>query len=156
MFTCGGPIQTSSRKVRVSRTPVSASFIEMLRAQVGNASTDHADLERCARDWSWSALYAQQDGRAALPDVVVRPDTDEEVAATLRAASEHGVPVVPRGGGSGVMGACVPLRGGVVIDLGGMDRVIEIDEVSLTATVEAGLNGREFERLLNELSLIHI
>jgi alkyldihydroxyacetonephosphate synthase len=137
----------------VSRTPVSASFIEVLRTLVGNASTDLADLERCARDWSWSALYAQQDGRGALPDVVVRPDTDEEVAATLRAASEHGVPVVPRGGGSGVMGACVPLQGGVVVDLGGMDRVIAIDEVSLTATVEAGLNGREFERLLNERGL---
>ena len=63
------------------------------------------------------------------------------------------MPVVPRGGGSGVMGAAVPYHGGVVIDVGAMDRVIEIDEVSLTATVEAGLNGRDFERLLNERGL---
>jgi len=112
-----------------------------------------AERERCARDWSWPALYAQHDGRAALPDVVMRATGDEEIAATLRVASEHGVPVVPRGGGSGVMGACVPHQGGVVIDLAGMNRVIEIDEVSLTATVEAGLNGREFESLLNERGL---
>ena len=63
------------------------------------------------------------------------------------------MPVVPRGGGSGVMGAAVPYAGGVVVDVSAMDRVIEIDDVSLTATVEAGLNGRAFERLLNERGL---
>ena len=51
------------------------------------------------------------------------------------------------------MGAAVPYAGGVVVDVSAMDRVIEIDEVSLTATVEAGLNGREFERLLNARGL---
>jgi alkyldihydroxyacetonephosphate synthase len=137
----------------VSLSPVSASFIDALRAVPVDASTDMAERERCARDWSWSALYAQRHGYAALPDVVVRAAGDEDVAATLRIASEHGVPVVPRGGGSGVMGACVPDRGGIVIDLAGMNRVVEIDDVSLTATVEAGLNGRELERLLNARGL---
>jgi alkyldihydroxyacetonephosphate synthase len=132
---------------------VSASFIDVLRTAVPNASTEPEELERCSRDWSWAALYAAHDGRAAVPDVVVRATSDEEVAATLRAASEHGVPVVPRGGGSGVMGAAVPHHGGVVVDVSDMNRVIEIDEVSLTATVEAGLNGREFEQLLNERGL---
>ena len=120
---------------------------------MATASTDAAELERCARDWSWSSLYAQQQGRAALPDVVVRATSDEEVATTLRLASEAGVPVVPRGGGSGVMGAAVPYAGGVVVDVSGMDRVVEIDELSLTATVEAGHNGRAFEQLLNERGL---
>jgi alkyldihydroxyacetonephosphate synthase len=83
----------------------------------------------------------------------VRATSDEDVATALRAAAEHGVPVVPRGGGSGVMGAAVPHAGGVVIDVGDMTRVIEIDEHSMTATVEAGLNGREFERLLNDRGL---
>jgi alkyldihydroxyacetonephosphate synthase len=135
------------------RSPVSASFIESLRGVVGTISTEPAELERCARDWSWAALYAQQEGRAPLPDAVAKPRSDEEVAALLRAATEHGVPVVPRGGGSGVMGAAVPYEGGIVVDLSEMDRVIEIDEVSLTATVEAGLNGRAFEALLNERGL---
>ena len=120
---------------------------------MSTASTDAAELERCARDWSWSSLYAQQEGRSPLPDVVVRAESDEQVAATLRLASTEGVPVVPRGGGSGVMGAAVPYAGGVVLDVSAMDRVIEIDDVSLTATVEAGLNGRELERLLNARGL---
>ena len=83
----------------------------------------------------------------------MRATSDEDVAATLRIAAEAGVPVVPRGGGSGVMGAAVPYAGGVVLDVSGMDRVIEIDDESLTATVEAGLNGRAFERLLNARGL---
>ena len=125
----------------------------MLRASVGSVSTDPGELERCARDWSWASLYAQQEGRPALPDAVVLATSDEEVAATLRAASEHGVPVVPRGGGSGVMGAAVPHHGGVVVDVSRMARVIDVDEVSMTATVEAGHNGRELERMLNERGL---
>ena len=137
----------------MTRPTAPAPFIDRLLASVGTASTDAAERERCARDWSWSSLYACQEGNAPLPDVVVRAASDEEVATTLRLASAEGVPVVPRGGGSGVMGAAVPYAGGVVIDVSGMDRVIEIDELSLTATVEAGLNGRAFEQLLNERGL---
>src|SRR3712207_9553535 len=51
------------------------------------------------------------------------------------------------------MGGCVPQHGGAVVDLTSMDRVLEIDEAALTATVEAGLNGGEFERELNARGL---
>jgi alkyldihydroxyacetonephosphate synthase len=129
------------------------SFIDELRAQVGAASTEPEDRAAVARDWSWPSLYAAQQGTLALPDVVVRATSDDEVVATLRLAAGHGVPVVPRGGGSGVMGAAVPYAGGVVIDVSAMDRIVEIDDQSLTATVEAGLNGRAFERALNERGL---
>ncbi len=133
----------------MARIAVSQSFIDSLPA----ASTDADDLTRCARDRSWPSLFAQHEGRPLRPDVVVRPRDDAAVAAVVRLASEHGVPVVPRGGGSGVMGAAVPRFGGVVIDLGAMDRIVEIDSTSLTATVEAGVNGRAFERVLNERGL---
>ena len=129
------------------------TFIDDLRNTVSGTSTDATDRARCARDWSWPSLYAEQQGRPALPDAVVHAAGDEDVAATLRLASEHGVPVVPRGGGSGVMGAAVPHAGGVVVDVSGMDRIVEIDEASLTATVEAGHNGRAFEQALNERGL---
>lgn len=130
-----------------------ASFIDDLRAQVGSASTDADDLARAARDWSWSAMFAEQQNTLTMPDVVVKATSDEEVAAALRLASEHGVPVVPRGGGSGVMGAAVPKVGGMVIDVSGMNDILAVDEASLTATVQAGLNGREFEQRLNERGL---
>ncbi len=137
----------------MASTTLSDSFIDTVRAAAADVSTEPGELARVARDRSWPAVFAEQHGQASLPDAVVRPTSDEEVAATLRAATAHGVAVVPRGGGSGVMGACVPHRGGVVVDLGAMRQVVEIDEVALTATVEAGHNGRELERLLNERGL---
>ena len=137
----------------MSRSAVSGSFIDELRAAVSVVTTDPAERARCARDWSWAALHAAEDGGGPMPDAVVRAAGDDDVAATLRIASAHGVPVVPRGGGSGVMGAAVPYEGGVVLDLGAMCGLVEVDEQALTATVEAGMNGREFERALNERGL---
>jgi FAD/FMN-containing dehydrogenase len=134
----------------VTQPTASASFLDDLSQQVPGASTDAGERARCAKDWSWPALYAEREGNPTLPDVVVRATSDEEVAATLKLATANGVPVVPRGGGSGVMGAAVPYAGGIVVDVSGMDEIVAIDEVSLTATVPAGMNGRECERRLNE------
>ena len=62
--------------------------------------------------------------------MVVRPKTEEDVAEVVRLADEHRVPVVPWGGGSGTQGGCLPIHGGIVIDVAGLDRIIEIDERS--------------------------
>jgi alkyldihydroxyacetonephosphate synthase len=137
----------------VSLTIVSEAFIRALCNAVADVSTDPQERARCARDWSWPSRLAEHEGRLVLPAAVVRPVDDAEVAATLQLASEHGVPIVPRGGGSGVMGAVLPRTGGIVVDLGAMNGLLEIDDAALTATVEAGINGRELERMLNERDL---
>jgi alkyldihydroxyacetonephosphate synthase len=67
------------------------------------------------------------------------------VAAVLAIADAHRTPVVPWGGGSGTQGGCLPVHGGIVIDLTALDAVIEIDEESMTVCVQAGKNGRELE-----------
>ncbi len=86
------------------------------------------------------------------PDVVVRPTTHEEVAAVLTYAVEHHLAVVPFGGGTAVTGGLVARRegfGGVVsLDLVRMKRLLAVDEVSMTATLEPGLRGPEAEALL--------
>ena len=87
------------------------SFIEDLRGRVTDVSTEPDELARTAKDWSWPAKFAEQEGRPALPAAVVRARSDEDVAATVRLAAAAGVPIVPRGGGSGVMGAAVPHAG---------------------------------------------
>ena len=137
----------------MTRPTTPRRFIDELRGLVGTVSTDDADRLRCASDRSWPSLFNEQEGRPSIPDVVVHARSDEDVAATLRLANERHVPVVPRGGGSGVMGAAVPTVGGVVIDISAMNRILAVDEVSLTATVEAGLNGRAFEDALNARGL---
>jgi len=84
------------------------------------------------------------------PDLVVRPGTTEEVAAVLRIASTHGIPVTPRGGATGLCGGCVPFRGGIVLSLERMDRVLEIDADNQMAVTEAGVRLSDFAKAVEE------
>ncbi len=75
----------------------------------------------------------------ALPDVVVLPGSAEEVAAVVRAAADGGVPVIPRGAGTGLAGGAVPEGGGVLVVLTRLDRILSIDPRARLADVEAGV-----------------
>ena len=84
----------------------------------------------------------------ALPLAVVRPGSAEEVRGVLSLANKARLPVVPFGGGTGVMGAAVTLRPGLVLDLKRMDRVLELSEGGLMVRVQAGkVLGRLNEEL---------
>jgi alkyldihydroxyacetonephosphate synthase len=121
----------------------------------GRVLSDPERLDRYTADTYWKALAGRASGRPlGRPDLVVVPDSEESVCATLRVADRHRVPVVPWGGGSGSQGGAVPVEGGIVLDLTGLDRVIEIDETSLTVTAEAGVNGLRLERELNRRGLM--
>jgi alkyldihydroxyacetonephosphate synthase len=128
-----------------------------LAEALGDAAvaTDDERLEEYTADSYWKALAARANGEPlGRPDVVVTPRSDEEVAETLRVANRHSVPVVPWGGGSGSQGGAVPVAGGIVLDLTALDRIVEVDERSLTVTAEAGVNGLRLERELNERGLM--
>ena len=84
------------------------------------------------------------------PDLVVRPGTAEEVAAVLRIADAHRVPVTPRGGATGLCGGCVPVLGGIVLSLERMNKVLEIDADNQMAVTEAGVRLSEFTQAVEE------
>jgi len=92
------------------------------------------------------------DGRGA-PDAVVAPGSRDQVAAALAVCRQEEVAVVPFGGGTSVVGGVEPGRGRfaavVSLDLGRLDRLVALDERSLTATFEAGISGRRAEALLD-------
>jgi glycolate oxidase len=90
---------------------------------------------------------------AREPDLVVRPGSSGEVAAVLRIAHDHGLPVTPRGGATGLCGGCVPVRGGLVLSLERMDRVLEIDADNQMAVTEAGVRLSDFIRTVEENGL---
>lgn len=73
-----------------------------------------------------------------FPDAVVLPGSTEEVQAIVRLAAEEMIPVVPMGGGLVLSGLSVPLRGGIVLDMKRMNRILEVNEHSHYAVVEAG------------------
>src|SRR5437762_5520465 len=72
--------------------------------------------------------------------LVVRPASTEEVAAVVRICAEARLPIVPQGGNTGLVGGAVPSEDGtnIVLALGRMNRIREIDPVNFTMTVEAG------------------
>jgi alkyldihydroxyacetonephosphate synthase len=118
-------------------------------------STAPERLDEYVADTYWPALHAAAAGTPiARPDVVVRPASEEAVAEVVRLADFHRVPVVPWGGGSGTQGGALAIRGGIVIDLRSLDDVIEVDDESMTVTVQAGKNGRELEAELNARGLM--
>jgi alkyldihydroxyacetonephosphate synthase len=91
------------------------------------------------------------------PDAVIRPSSHEEVATLLGWATENRVAVVPFGGGTAVTGGLVARREGftavISLDLSRMNRLLEVDSESMTATLEPGLRGPEAEALLAEHGL---
>jgi len=76
---------------------------------------------------------------AGKPDYVVRPKSTSEVSQILCLANEFEVPVTARGAGTGLAGGAVPVKGGIVLDMSGMSRIIEIDIDNLQVTVEPGV-----------------
>ena len=87
---------------------------------------------------------------AREPDLVVRPATTSEVAAVLRIANTHGIPVTPRGGATGLCGGCVPVFGGVVLSLERMNRVLEVDADNQMAVTEAGVRLSDFTKAVED------
>ena len=108
------------------------------------------DRDSYSRDMWPRALFAVREGKTALhpPDVIVWPETEDEVVKIVRLARRLHVPLVPYGAGSGVAGGAVPLYGGITIDMKRMQRILELDERELTVRAEAGINGERFEREL--------
>lgn len=99
-----------------------------LRELLGDAFvlTEDGPVESLSKDFYWYSpiLKAQlQDKRG---DIAIRPGSQAELRAAISLCVEAGVPVVPRGAGTGNYGQCIPLYGGVVVDLTRLDRILEI------------------------------
>ena len=89
------------------------------------------------------------------PDAVVLPRTTEEVAAAARIAEAHGVPVVPRGSGTGFAGGAVSVLGGVLVVLTRMNAIREIDAVNRVAVVEPGVINLDLQSKLSPHGLVY-
>ena len=106
--------------------------LEQLRKAVGSEHViaEHNDLVIFERDASITG---------SLPDAIVFPADTAEVVRVMRIAQAHGLPVVPRGAGTGLSGGAVTVRGGIALSLARMHRILEIDPRSRTALVEPGV-----------------
>lgn len=89
----------------------------------------------------------------AMPAFVVRPHTTQEVAKIVALANREKTPIVPRGGGTNLVGGAVPAAGGIVLDLTGMNKILEINPPDLRCDVEAGVIHSDLENELGKLGL---
>jgi alkyldihydroxyacetonephosphate synthase len=127
-----------------------------LVALLGEAyvSTRESDRLVYATDWSWMLqMWLDRGMEPTRPDFVVHPGSAEEVAGVMKIANRYRLPVVPWGGGSGSQGGAGPVFGGILLDMKRLNRIIEINETSLTVTAEAGIIGTQLEWALNERGL---
>jgi FAD/FMN-containing dehydrogenases len=146
--------------VQLPADKVPADARAALAAIVGPGHVSQVDSDRIhhTRGKSTPDLLAARDGDFGdAPDLVVEPADGDEVVGVLRACAAHRVAVVPYGGGTSVVGGLVADRGdltGIVsLDLRRLDRLVEVDEVSMTATLQVGLLGPQAEAMLAEHGL---
>jgi glycolate dehydrogenase FAD-linked subunit len=105
----------------------------------GRVITDPDIIEAYRRDETAAVAPGQ-------PRCVVSARSTDEVAATMRWASAHGVPVVPRGGGSGLAGGAAGIDGCVLLSLARMTTILELDPVNELAVAEAGVINADLDR----------
>ncbi|HVE67763.1 MAG TPA: FAD-binding oxidoreductase [Solirubrobacteraceae bacterium] len=105
----------------------------------------------------WDLVRQRRGECHQAPDAVVLPGDHDEVRAVLEACAEHGVAVVPFGGGTSVVGGVEPLRGGfasvVALDLSRLDQLVHVDRAALTAVLDAGVRGPDAEAMLHAQGL---
>lgn len=141
----GGAAAATSRR-RGSRVGITDAVLTQLRSVCAEVSDEPALVGEASRDWwplamTW-ALHGEVASRAAA---VARPSSAKEVADVLAACNRWGVPVTAAGGRSGVLGASVPVFGGLIMDMCGLAGIVDVDATSMIVDVLPGTFGDRFE-----------
>ncbi|HPW61143.1 MAG TPA: FAD-linked oxidase C-terminal domain-containing protein [Cyclobacteriaceae bacterium] len=90
-----------------------------------------------------------------LPDLVIKPGTPQEISEILRICNAHLIPATPRGAGTGLSGGALPVKKGVVISMERFNKILNIDESNLQATVEPGVITEVFQNAVKEKGLFY-
>jgi len=125
-----------------------SGIVSALRDIVGpeHLRVDHESLDAYAAD----AL-----GKGHPPDVVVVPANTKEVAAIAQLCNAERVPLVVRGAGTGFTGGAVPIRGGVLLSMERLNRILQIDELNLLAVVEPNVINADLQRAVEKVGLFY-
>jgi len=90
-----------------------------------------------------------------LPSVVIKPRTAEEIAAILKICNKENISLTPRGAGTGLSGGALPIYGGVLLSMERFNKILNIDERNLQATVEPGVINQVFQEAVAEKGLFY-
>ncbi len=98
-----------------------------------------SDRVKFAGHFSEEFCHDELGGISCPPEAVVFPLSTGEVSAVMKLAYERRIAVTPRGQGTGLVGGCVPVYGGILMDMSRMNRILELDEANMALTVEPGV-----------------
>ena len=134
-------------------TEIPMTLLDDLRGALDSASLILGDDERAARardTWMRSQIPLSAGEPGASPMVVVAPASAAELADAVRICRSHGAPMVPRGGGSGVVGGVLASADSVVLSTERMDGLRALSSMDLTASFGAGTNGLQAEERVQQ------
>ena len=130
-------------------TEVSADLVSQFGAIVGEEHVI-SDPER-RYDYS----HDETEDYSFLPDLVLKPGSAEEISEIMKLCNKNIIPVTPRGGGTGLSGGALPVKKGVVISMERFNKILNIDELNLQATVEPGVITEVFQNAVKEKNLFY-
>lgn len=111
-------------------------LVKELRKIVGEKAVIYEDKE-ALEDYAIDELVG--DCYFHMPEAVVKPKNKKEISKIVKLANKENIPITPRGAGSGLTGAAIPIYGGIVVSLEKMNKILEIDTKNLVAVVEPGV-----------------
>ncbi len=128
---------------------VDDAFFRQLKNLVGETQITRDPEDRVCYS------YDAAPGQHFMPDIVVFPGSEAQVADIMRLAWEKRIPVIPRGSGSGMTGGAVPVKGGLVMALTRMNKILSIDVDNFNATVEPGVIVADLHRAVEKQGLFY-
>lgn len=128
---------------------ITNEVILQLKKIVGDSYVffDSENLEKYGRDETEKLLFK--------PEVVVKPSTTKEISEILKLANAEFISVTPRGAGTGLSGGALPIHSGISLSMERFNKIIEIDERNLQATVEPGVINEAFQNAVKEKGLFY-
>ena len=133
--------------------PVTPGVVKELKAVLGEGGVS-VDLEKIA-SYSHDEVAERFWDHPYRAEVLVFPQTTEQVAAVARLANERRIPLTPRGAGTGLSGGAVPAFGGILLSFERMNRILKVDTDNLCMTVEPGVITSEITRAARKAGLLY-
>jgi len=133
---------------QVEKIPVPDRVKRALKEAIGEHNVLDDEMDRM--------LYSYDATRLSFPpDVVVIPESEEDVKKVVKICYEEGVPITPRGAGSGYTGGAIPIKGGVLISFEKMDKILWIDEDNAVAKVQPGVITYRLQQAVEKRGLFY-
>lgn len=133
---------------QLEKIPVPDTVKRALKEAIGYNNVLDDEMDRM--------LYSYDATRLSFPpDVVVIPENEEDVRKIVKICYENGVPITPRGAGSGYTGGSIPVKGGVLISFEKMDKILWIDEDNAVAKVQPGVITYRLQQAVEKRGLFY-